>query len=363
VTGLYIHLPFCSALCPYCDFAVVVGREPEHERYVEALLAEHDALRWTATYETVFLGGGTPSFVAPALLARLIPGGAAEVSLEANPESVAPGRARAWAAAGVTRVSVGAQSFGDHVLRGLGRTHRAAAIAPAVEAVRSAGIEDVNLDLIYGGPSETAKDWTASLREAVALRPTHVSCYALTIEERTAFGAAVAADRMPAPDEDALADRYERAIDVLGEAGFEQYEISNWSLPGRRCRHNLSAWRQDDYLGLGIGAHSHRAGHRWWNVRSLPAYLRDPARARAGEEHLAPRARAEEWAALRLRLLDPIDVAELSARLDRDVTPVLQRLAGRGLLALDGSRATLTTRGKLLENVVTGELIAATVGA
>ena len=357
MSGLYIHVPFCSALCPYCDFAVVVGRIEQHARYVDALLAEYEAAAWPEPFETIFIGGGTPTFVDPALLARVLSetGPAAEVTIEANPESVSEAALRALAQAGVNRVSIGAQSFAPDVLQALGRTHAAEDIPRAVAAARAAGIVNISLDLIYGTPAETTADWRATLEAAIALEPKHLSCYALTIEERTAFGTAVARGAMRAPDEDALADRYELACDLLRNAGFEHYEISNWAKPGRASRHNLIYWTQGDYLGIGLGAHSHRAGTRWWNTRALQPYLADPKGARAGEETLAAEQRADEWLHLRLRLIEGIDLAEAAARLGRDLAA--DGLRDAGLVTLDGGRLRLTTRGMLLENHVALSLL------
>jgi oxygen-independent coproporphyrinogen-3 oxidase len=365
--GLYVHVPFCSALCPYCDFAVVVGRRELHQRYCEALVEEAGASGWSETATSVFVGGGTPTFLDASLLAGTLQwmSGAvpiaidAEVTVEANPESATEATLRTLRAAAVNRLSIGAQSFRPHVLRALGRSHSVEDIGRAVAAARAAGFDNVSLDLIYGGPGESDEDWQATLDAAVSLAPEHLSCYALTIEERTAFGRAVARGRMPAPDEDALADRYETACAALGRAGYAHYEVSNWAKPGWASRQNLLYWTQGNYLGLGVGAHSHRDGARWWNARSLSRYLADPARARAGEERLDPGARAEEWLSLRLRLVEGFDVAEAERRLGRTLAEVLSSLEREGLARLDRGRAALTTRGMLLENAVTARLLAA----
>lgn len=355
MTGLYVHLPFCSALCPYCDFAVVVGRTEQHAPYVEALLREAQARAMPQRVVTVFVGGGTPSYMDAALVADLLVrlreafeiAPDAEVTLEANPESVTGERAEAWRAAGVNRLSIGAQSFSDDALIALGRTHTAEQTAAAVAAARAAGFDNISLDLIYGARGD---DWTRSLDEAIALRPEHVSCYALTIEERTAFGTAVAAGRMRAPEDDLLAEDYHLARERLGAAGYRQYEISNWGLP---CAHNLLYWSQGDYAGLGLGAHSHRQGRRWWNTRKLAAYLAAPHEATAGEETLTPQQRAEEWLSLRLRMTEGFDRREAEERLGRRLP-----LEGLGdLLVIEGDKVRLTERGMLLENEVAGALL------
>jgi oxygen-independent coproporphyrinogen III oxidase len=365
LTGLYVHIPFCSALCPYCDFAVVVGRAADHAGYVEALRAEFAGADFDGPFDTVFIGGGTPSFIDPALIGRFfVPPGPLsleernqEITLEANPESIDATRAAAWRAAGVNRLSIGVQSFDDAVLRTLGRTHTADAVAPAVAAARTGGFDNLSLDLIYGTHGEPPDSWRATLDAALALQPQHLSCYALTIEERTAFGTAVAAGRMADPDQDELAAKYEHTCATLEAAGFIHYEISNWARPGFESRHNLVYWTQGDYLGLGLGAHSHRGGERWWNTRSLTRYLADPAHAREGSETLDGEQQAQEWLSLRLRLLDPIDLSDAAARLGKDLHVPAKTCEALGLARLDGDRFWLTTRGMLLENEVTLRLL------
>lgn len=356
-----MHIPFCSALCPYCDFAVVVGRTDAHERYIDAVLRELAAEAWSEPFDTIFFGGGTPTFLDPALLVRVLEAVPrapdAEVSVEANPDSVDLDAMKVLAEAGTDRVSIGAQSFVEHVLAALGRTHSPDDIIRAVETTRAAGIDNVSLDLIYGGPGEGEDDWETSVRAAVALEPTHVSCYALTIEERTPFGTAVARGAMRAPEDDVLADRFESACRVLDNAGFEHYEVSNWARPGLRCRHNMTYWTQGDYLGLGIGAHSHRDGHRWWNTRSLSRYMNGAVRD--GEEFLGERARAEEWLSLRVRLADGFDVHEAERRFGPQVQPVIDELVHAGVAARDATTVRLTARGMLLDNEVTARLLQA----
>ncbi|MGH2726197.1 MAG: radical SAM family heme chaperone HemW, partial [Actinomycetota bacterium] len=266
--GIYVHIPYCISRCPYCDFNTYVGIEDTAPAYVDALLREADA--WSArasgrTAGSIFVGGGTPSLLDPPLMRALLDGlrrafavePDAEVTIEANPETVDVSRLRAFRDAGVNRISFGAQSFRPHVLATLGRAHTAGRTVAAVREARAAGFDNLNLDLIYGTPGETLDDWRISLERAVALEPEHLSAYALTIEEGTAFGADVASGRMPGPDEDDQAEKYERALDLLSEAGYEHYEISNWARPGFACRHNLVYWTQGEYAGLGAGAHGH----------------------------------------------------------------------------------------------------------
>jgi putative oxygen-independent coproporphyrinogen III oxidase len=343
--GLYVHVPFCATVCPYCDFAVVAGRRNQHAAYMAALVEEARASEaFTAT--SLFVGGGTPSFVDPGLLGatlrdlrtRFAVADDAEITIECNPETTTS--ASLCALPGVNRVSIGAQSFDPVVLRALGRTHAPEHIARAVEEARAAGIRNVSVDLIYGTAEETDASWEATLRAAVALQPEHISAYSLQIEEGTPFGTAVARGTMAQPDEDLLASRFETACAILREAGYEHYEVSNWSIPGYASRHNLTYWTQGDYLGLGLGAHSHRAGHRWWNTRDLAAYLKDPTAAVVGDERLDDAARAEEWVMLRVRLTEPIPLAEAEARLDGDDL----HLTERGLLLGNHVAAMLTSR-------------------
>jgi putative oxygen-independent coproporphyrinogen III oxidase len=365
--GIYVHVPFCSALCPYCDFAVVVGRGDLHERYCEALVAEAARYAGAPRASSLFIGGGTPTVLDPSLLRDLLDRirvlmpleEGAEITVEANPESVSESGMRALAVAGVNRVSIGAQSFAPHVLRALGRTHSVEQAANAVASARAAAIENVSLDLIYGGPGETMQNWTTSLGTALALGPDHISAYALTIEERTPFGKAVARGAMREPEQDDLAAKYEIAGETLEAAGYRHYEISNWARPGFESRHNLLYWTQGEYIGLGIGAHSHRDGVRWWNTRALTRYLADPADARDGEERLDSGERAEEWLSLRMRLLDGIGLDETAARLGRDVRDAAEACEVGGLITLDGDRLRLTARGMLLENEVTLRLLTA----
>lgn len=292
---------------------------------------------------SVFVGGGTPTLVEPSALAEVlctipvVPG--AEMTVECNPDDVTEAMLRTYAAAGVNRVSIGVQSMVPHVLASLGRTHDAANVQRAVTAVRAAGIPTFNLDLIYGGAGESLDDWRSTLEQAIALGPTHISAYALTVEAGTPLFDEP--DRHP--DDDDLADKYELADDLLTAAGLLNYEVSNWALPGHECRHNVLYWQQGDYLGVGCAAHSHRTGRRWWNLRTPERYL---AAVEAGEsteaagETLDADTRRVEGLQLRLRMRDgvPADV------LDLDGLDELVQVA-------DGT-ARLTRQGRLLANEV-----------
>jgi oxygen-independent coproporphyrinogen-3 oxidase len=276
----YVHVPFCSAVCPYCDFAVVAGADDMARRYIEAVVAEIEASDRWRPLAAVYFGGGTPSHVDPSLLEGVLDAlrsrhgltDAVEISLEANPEDFGPGRAEQLLSAGFNRVSFGAQSFDDAVLTGLGRRHRGADIGAAAANARRAGFENVSLDLIFGSAEESDRSWVETLRQVVTLGPDHVSCYALTVEPGTPLHRAVKAGAA-APDPDTQADRYELAERILAEAGLVRYEVSNWSRPGYECRYNLTVWAQGEYEAYGNGAHRFRDGVRSHNVRRMDAYI------------------------------------------------------------------------------------------
>lgn len=377
--GVYVHVPFCAARCHYCDFVTYTGMEQLRGPYARALLDEADlavaaldrAGAPLPVVTSVFVGGGTPTLLPPedlgALLARLrglLPFDSdAEVTVEANPETVTPELADGLAAAGANRVSMGAQSFDDQVLAALGRSHTHDRIAAAVHTLRAAGLTQLNLDLIYGCPHEDAATWAATLAATLALEPAHVSAYALTIEHATKFGRLVAAGAMAEPDPDLLADRYDTTCDTLAAAGYHHYEVSNWArgprgdggLPAAASRHNLTYWRRGSYLGLGAGAHEYTHGVRRWNGPGVPEYLRAVAAGRrptAGEEHLEGTRAAFEELALRLRTVDGLTPA--AARrlgVDPDAAEVAA-LRAAGLL--QGDRLALTDRGLYLH----GEIVA-----
>ena len=293
--GAYVHVPFCSAVCPYCDFAVVAGKDELAERYAAAVCSEIERSEIWRPLDAVYLGGGTPSHIDPSLLARMVDAlGArhgiaadAEVSLEANPEDFDLDRARRLRAIGFNRVSFGAQSFDPGVLASLGRRHGPTEIVSSVGAARDAGFENLSLDLIFGTPGEGS--WAATVARAVDLEPDHISCYALTVERGTPLGRAVS-NGAAAPDPDVQASDYELAADRLQTAGYLRYEVSNWARPGHECRYNLTVWAQGDYLAFGNGAHGHRDGVRFHNIRRVEAYIDAVERGespRAGEEMLS----------------------------------------------------------------------------
>ncbi len=293
-SAAYVHVPFCTSICPYCDFAVVAGRDDFADRYIAAICSEISNSEPWRPLEAIYFGGGTPSHVDPSLLGLVLDALAlkhgiavdAEVSLEANPEDFDTVRATSLHGLGFNRVSFGAQSFDPGVLVALGRGHQSDEIESSVRAAREAGFENVSLDLIYGTPEETTDSWNDTLSRAIDLTPDHVSCYALTVEMGTPLSRAVR-DGAEAPDPDTQADRYEYADTVLGVAGHTRYEVSNWSRAGYECRYNLTVWAQGEYEAYGNGAHGFRNRRRFRNIRRLEAYvdsIENSRSARAGEE-------------------------------------------------------------------------------
>jgi putative oxygen-independent coproporphyrinogen III oxidase len=369
--GVYVHVPFCLARCHYCDFVTYTGMEGLRRPYAAALL-EEAALAVAAlgpeppVVTSVFVGGGTPTLLPPGDLARLLdrlrellafaPG--AEVTVEANPETVDAAVAAGLAGAGVTRVSMGAQSFDGRVLAALGRVHDVARVEAAVATLRAAGVPALNLDLIYGGPGEDDRSWSATLEAAVALGPEHLSAYALTIEPATRFGRLVAAGRMAEPAEDDLADRYDTACAALAGAGYAHYEVSNWARPTHASRHNLTYWRRGRYLGLGAGAHEFDGTTRRWNVAGVPAYLEavnGHRRPTEGQERLDPDQARFEALALRLRTVDGLGPDEARALGVDPAGEEADHLRTAGLLA-PGPGLALTEKGMFLHGEVVARL-------
>jgi oxygen-independent coproporphyrinogen-3 oxidase len=370
--GVYLHVPFCRVRCGYCDFNTYTSDElrgARQDQYADTLLrevalasdvlADAGALRPAST---VFFGGGTPTLLPPGDLARMLAGvrdafgiaDGAEVTVEANPDTVTDAVAAELAAAGVTRMSVGMQSSVPHVLAALDRTHDPANVRTAVAAARRAGLQ-VSVDLIYGTPGESLDDWRDSVETAVDLEPDHVSAYALIIEDGTKLARQIRRGEVPAPDDDLQADMYELVDERLQSAGFDWYEVSNWARSAdRRSRHNLAYWRGTDWWGFGPGAHSHVAGLRWWNVKHPAAYAQ---RLAAGESPAAGRerpdavARTLESVLLRSRIREGLPVSELQGEGRQAVASLIADGLIDGHAAVRGT-IVLTLRGRLLADAV-----------
>jgi putative oxygen-independent coproporphyrinogen III oxidase len=370
--GIYVHVPFCATRCGYCDFntytAAELGSGGSQASYATVAITEVRLARRVLgdadlPVSTVFFGGGTPTVLPAADLARILravaeefglaPG--AEVTTEANPESVDRGYLDELRSGGFTRLSFGMQSARSHVLQVLDRVHTPGRPAHCVAWARQAGFEHVNLDLIYGTPGESDDDWRASLDAAVEAGPDHVSAYSLIVEEGTRLAARIRRGELPPPDEDVLADRYALADDVLTAAGLRWYEVSNWAASREaRCRHNLLYWTGGDWWGIGPGAHSHVGGVRWWNVKHPTAYasrLADHASPASAREVLTAADQRLERAMLRLRLADGLPLATLS---EAGLVAAKQAVADGLLDPLHhgAGRAVLTLRGRLLADAV-----------
>jgi len=378
--GIYLHVPFCTTRCGYCDFntytANELGTEPGASRHTwaDAAIAELRLARRVLgdddlPVSTVFFGGGTPTVLEPRDLGRVLStvndmfglDPDAEVTTEANPESVDPSSLTELKAAGFTRVSLGMQSVRPNVLAVLDRVHTPGRPMEAVAEAHDAGFDHVNLDLIYGTPGETIADWEASVRAAVDAGPDHVSAYALIVEPGTNLAARIRRGELPMPDDDDLADKYLLADDLSTGAGFRWYEVSNWAASEQaRCRHNGLYWTSADWWGVGPGAHSHVGGVRWWNVKHPAAWARrlaagqSPAQAR---EVLDVGTRRVERVLLETRLVDGLDVAVL----DDAGRAATDALTADGLLepgGLEAGRLVLTRRGRLLADLVVRDLVA-----
>jgi oxygen-independent coproporphyrinogen-3 oxidase len=362
--GIYIHVPFCAARCGYCDFNTYVARSPGvQEEFVAAALLELRMARAEVgdrAAATVFMGGGTPTLLGEQALLRLLEGvsdtfglaDGAEVTSEANPESVDPAMLAALRRGGFTRISLGMQSATAHVLRTLDRLHTPGrAVAAATEA-REAGFPHVSLDLIYGTPGETDAEWERTLDAALSAGTDHISAYALTVEPGTALAAAVGRGALPAPDDDAQARRFRLADERLGAAGLDWYELSSWAATdAAQCRHNIGYWRSHDWWGIGPGAHSHLGGVRWWNVLRPGEYaqrLREGESPAAGRETLGERELALEAVMLGLRERRGIALASLSDAGTRAAREQVEL----GRLEIAGGRAALTREGRLFADAV-----------
>ncbi len=344
--GVYVHVPFCAHRCDYCAFATFTDKDPLMARYVDACVRQLTAATEGGLpgVSSVYVGGGTPSRLDVGQLARLLDAVprslGAEVTVECNPEDAGPARLEAYRAAGVTRVSFGLQSTVPHVLASLGRRQVAGALERCAEAAVGAGLETWSVDLIFGAAAEGDEDWARSLADVLAVGPPHLSTYALTVEP----GTPLARDATRHPDDDAQARRYELADRLLGAAGYEWEEISNWARPGHRCAHNQLYWAQGDYLGVGAAAHSHRAGRRWSNTRSPERYIEAVEAGRSpvvATEDLETAERRLE--ALSLALRTPAGVPSEALAEAPEIEPLVTRHRGR---------AVLTLAGRLLANEV-----------
>lgn len=379
--SLYVHMPWCVRKCPYCDFnshEFNGGRGgPPFEAYVDALIADLDfdlPLAWGRTVRTVFFGGGTPSLFPPEAIDRFLQAASArmrfapgcEITLETNPGTAEHGRFELYRDAGVNRLSFGIQSFDDGCLQRLGRIHDGAQAEAAVRLAQDAGLDNINLDLMYALPQQTLAMAEADLQRAVSLQPAHVSHYQLTLEPNTLF-----AVRPPAgiPDDDGSWDMQERCQEMLAEAGYAQYEVSAYAQPGRQCAHNLNYWRYGDYLGIGAGAHgkltlgSEQSVLRRWKHKHPAAYLATAGSEASigGDERVAADRRPFEFMLNALRLVDGFTLAEFAARTGLDAATIASQLqvgSTRGWLVVEEGRIRPTDLGRRFTNDVVSLFLA-----
>jgi putative oxygen-independent coproporphyrinogen III oxidase len=375
--SVYLHVPYCASRCGYCDFntytASELGGGASQASYAGDAIGELALARAVLgdaelPVRTVFFGGGTPTLLPVPDLAAMLAAvderfglaPDAEVTTEANPDSVDAGSLHELRAAGFTRISFGMQSARDHVLAVLDRTHTSGAAIRRVAEAKAAGFEHVSLDLIYGTPGESDDDWLASLDAAIAAQPDHLSAYSLIVEDGTRLAGRIGRGELKGPDDDVLADRYLMADDALGKAGYRWYEVSNWAKPGGECRHNLAYWRSADWWGVGPGAHSHVGGVRWWNVKHPTEYaarIRDGVSPGYARECLDVQAQRVERVMLQLRLIEGLELETLDEAGRREAGAEVNA----GLLepaAFASGRAVLTLRGRLLADGVVRRLLA-----
>jgi oxygen-independent coproporphyrinogen-3 oxidase len=376
-SAAYVHIPFCAHHCGYCDFAVAVGKDHLRDAYLDALAKDLATLGQPQPVQTLFFGGGTPSYLTAQQLARLLAqttrwlplAADHEFSVEANPNSMDDEKIRILADHGVNRLSFGVQSFQSHVLRVLERDHEPADVPRALEAARRR-IANVSFDLIFGVPGQTVAQWEADLHQAIALGPTHIATYGLTYEKGTRLWKQRQQGVVQALEEEHELSMYTLAMDLLDAAGFEQYEISNFARAGCRCRHNQVYWANHAHFGIGVGAASYVRGERRHNVRDTEAYIR---RALAGRpvhfqtETLAPRERALETAGLQMRRAEGIERTGFQGQtgilLDEIAGAALARHCELGLVRDDGGRIALTRAGKCVADAVISELWHVNLGA
>ena len=366
--ALYIHIPFCLAKCAYCDFNSYARLDGLFEEYVTALVQEIDFADHTSL-RSVYIGGGTPTVLPLSLLARIFHAIenrfathlTTEITVEANPGTVSLAKLEGLRALGANRLSNGVQSFIDDELRMLGRIHSQSDARKAFQAARSAGFDNLSLDLLYGLPKQRLSSWQTSLEQAIALGPDHLSLYCLTVESGTPLARAIAQGQLPSPDPDLAADMYELAQDILSSAGYTHYEISNWARsPESVCQHNLTYWRNEAYWGLGAGAHSWMGRRRWSNLMRPEEYMRQ---VQSGlqpiemQESISLELQMGETMMLGLRLLtEGVTIARFQARFGLDprvrYADELDKLSALGLVHITEERVVLSPRGRLLGNQV-----------
>ena len=370
MASLYVHIPFCARKCAYCDFTSYAGRERDTARYLRALTTEMDVARGefgALHFDTMFIGGGTPSLLSGAQLQRLMDAARArftfapdaEITIEANPGTISREKLESYLAAGVNRISLGVQAFQNALLRALGRIHTASQSKEAMGLVRLAGFTNINFDLMYALPGQAEADWAQTLERTIELNPTHLSCYSLIPEPGTPLFNDAQSGALVVPDEAASAAMQDMTVDMLKSAGYQHYEISNYSKPGFACRHNMNYWRRGDYLGVGCAAHSLIDEVRYENTDSLDEYLSGVTRA--ATLPIPPGEAREEALMLGLRTSEGIDLAAYTRRFGENLmtarADVIRRLLGNGLARVEAGRLFLIDRGMFVQNAILLKLL------
>jgi oxygen-independent coproporphyrinogen-3 oxidase len=396
--GVYIQVPFCQTKCTYCNFHTGVVAREKYAPYADAVRreiadlaagGEISALQRDAVVDTAYFGGGTPSLLEPSALAGIVDAlrqnfafadsaalpsessrqataaAPAEITLEADPETITPEKARAWIAAGFNRISLGVQSFNDRELQAAGRMHRRADIFAAAQILRGAGFRNISMDLIAGLAQQTRESWDESIARLLEIRPEHISIYLLEIDEGSRLGkeSLAGGSRYSAeaiPSDDAMAESYESACNRLADAGYEHYEISNWGLPGFRSRHNLKYWRREPYIGVGAGAHSFDGAKRWSNVHDSAQYVAHIESGVSPREQIEPvtaQQALDEELFLGLRQLEGIDLARVEKKYGVSLQARIAGLREQGLLEMDGALLRLAPAHLTISNEVFVELL------
>ena len=371
--ALYIHVPFCRHKCNYCSFVSYEHCEADIPAYLRALAAELSLNANGEHLQSIYFGGGTPSLLSPVQIGEILTNiqrlypvkETAEITIEANPGTVSLEYLSAIRGGGINRLSLGIQSFNDVELELMGRIHDSDEARESVSLARQAGFDNLNLDFIYGLPNQSLMDWRHTLDEATAAGVEHLSLYGLSLEQETPLWQAIQEKQIPAINPDLSADQYELAEEVLATQGYEHYEISNWARPGYECRHNLTYWQNQPYLGMGVAAHSFIKGHRLANTDNLDKYLvafpDNPEEARAMDEEIGPQLELAETAIMGLRLCDGLNLDAIHIRFGVDLLEYYQQpvaeMVNAGLLEHTGQQLRLTQRGRLLSNEVFWRLL------
>ncbi len=372
--GVYLHIPFCRSKCRYCDFTSFAGQEELMASYVAALIKEiklQSAVLSDYVVDTIFFGGGTPTLVGAAMVHEILEALAryyridpqAEITVEGNPATVEQREPALLRRAGVNRFSLGAQSFNEKLLRVLGRIHNSDDVLRTYENLRSAGFANINLDLIYGVPYQTHAAWLADLQKAILLKPEHLSLYGLQLEEGTPLERDVIQGRLSEPDEDETARMYISADALAVESGYHHYEISNFAMPGRECRHNLKYWHYQPYIGFGCAAHSFVAGVRTANVASLADYMERMAKgqtAAIAQEHICGSEEISEYAMLAFRTSKGVNEAEFRRRFGTELNlmmPKVEDFLHEGLLVRENGAVRMTPKAWQISNFILARIL------